>query len=290
MRGGRFGRSLSMKPGGCELTRFSKVALMACTVAIAAVSGGCGNGGSGATPITDANTLITQSAYSIQNVKTIHIEVTMDGSVNTSALGASSLGASGSVKLDGTTLTGDMDVQNQAVHMTMSMPTLMGLTADIIEVDGATYTKMSLTGDKYTKSSTSDLGVTVGTPAPSASPDLSKAVTELKSALDGAGVTATIKGTDKVDGRDAYHVTLSVPIAKINSMIADQGGSTFAGMTLDTASFDYWAYKDTLNPAKMEIKGTSAALGRIDLVLTLTKYDAKVTITAPPADQIQTTP
>jgi hypothetical protein len=49
-------------------------------------------------------------------------------------------------------------------------------------------------------------------------------------------------------------------------------------------------YKDTVQPAKIEIKGTSAKLGNIDLVLTLTKYDAVVTITAPPAGQVQTAP
>lgn len=261
---------------------------MAGAFAVAVVVAGCGNGGSpAASPITDANVLITQSALSLQNVKSIHFDVTVDGSVSSSALGASSLGTSGSIKLDGTTLSGDMDIQSQAYHITMSMPTLMGMTADIIQVGGSMYTKISLTGDKYTKTAATDLGA-VASVGPAASLDISKEVSDFKTSLEGAGAVATMKGSDTVDGRDSYHASVSVPIATINNMIATQGGSTFAGMTLDSASLDYWAYKDTLQPAKMEIKGTSAALGNVDLVITLTKYDAKVQIAAPPADQIQT--
>jgi hypothetical protein len=264
---------------------------MAGAILTAMVATGCGIGGSpAASPITDANALITQSVLSLQTVKSIHVEVTMAGSVNASALGAGGIGSSGSIKLDGTTVSGDVDVKGQAYHMTLSMPTMLGLTAEIIQVDGSTYTRMSLTGDKYSKASAANLGVVAASVGPSGSPDFSKEVDDLKTSLEGAGAKATIEGSDTVAGRDSYHASISLPMATINNLIATQGGTTLAGVTVDSASFEYWVYKDTVQPAKIEIKGTSAKLGNIDLVLTLTKYDAVVTITAPPAGQVQTAP
>jgi hypothetical protein len=52
-------------------------------------------------------------------------------------------------------------------------------------------------------------------------------------------------------------------------------------MQLDSATFDYWVYKDSLLPAKMTIAGSAATLGNLNLVLTLTDYDKAVTINAP---------
>lgn len=268
--------------GGYELNRFSKSAL-ALSAVLAVVAVGCG-GGATSSPITDSSTLITQSALSLSGATTLHLEATMSGSLNAGALG-SGTGLSGSIKLDGATMSGDLDVRSQAVHLNVSVPTLFGLAVDMIQVDGYQYVKLSTSGDKYTKSNASSLPI--GTPAPSASLDMTKTVAQLKDALTTSGVTATIKGTEKVDGRDAYRVALEMPISKINDLIAAQGGSSVAGMTLDSASLDYWVYKDTTQPAKVELKGASSQLGNIDLVLTLTKYGDAVKIVAPSADQIQ---
>ena len=271
------------------MTRFSKYAVPFCAVLIAVVVGGCGKAGGSPTPspISDPSTLITQSGLAVTSVQTIHFEMTLDGSIKTAALGSSAAGLGGSIKLNGATISGDLDIAHQAYHLNMSMPSLMGLTADVIQVDGSQYTKVSLQSDKYTKSKGADFGA-VASAAPVASADVAKTITQIKSALDSAGVTATISGTEKVDGRDAYRLSVSMPVAKINSLLEAAVGSAASGITIDSASLDYWVYKDTLQPAKMELSGTSAAVGNIDLVLTLTKYNEKVTIVAPSADQIQT--
>ena len=91
---------------------------------------------------------------------------------------------------------------------------------------------------------------------------------------------------DQVGGRDAYHVTVSVPTSYINQQLTALG-STTGGATLDSASLDYWVYTDSLYPAKAEIKAASATIGSIDVTVTLTKYNEPVTITAPPASEIQ---
>src|SRR5664280_2486500 len=191
----------------------------------------------------------------------------------------------GSIKLDGTTVSGDVDIQKRNLRISASVPTILGLTADIIQVDGYQYTKISLSGTKYTKSKASDTPL-LATAAPGATLDISSTVDSLKSQLDAAGSTATLLGRDQVGGRDAYHVTVSVPTSYINQQLTALG-STTGGATLDSASLDYWVYTDSLYPAKAEIKAASATIGSIDVTVTLTKYNEPVTITAPPASEIQ---
>ncbi len=256
-------------------------------LALAVVGCGSSSGTPTAAPVSDPNEIITRSATGLTAVQTVHFGVAVSGSVNTSALGSSgsALGLSGSLKLDGTTVSGDIDIQKRAFHVAASMPTLLGLTADIIQVDGFQYTKISLVGTKYTKSPATTLPIP--TAAPSASLDISSTVASLKSSLTAAGVTATLVGREQVDGRDAYHVSISLPKDLINQQIGALVGSTTSGISIDSLSLNYWVYVDSLNPAKMELKASSATVGNLTVTLTLTKYNQPVTIKAPADSEIQ---
>jgi len=251
-------------------------------VALASIvmAGGCSS--SGAPSISDPNEVITKSVIALPAVKSVHLKLEVSGKVNTGALGGSSSGLSGNIDLAGTTLEGDLDVVKQAVDVKFAVPGLLGTTGEIIVVDGNMYTKISLSGDKFSKSKLSDtVPVSIPSPGAVASADPSAAVASLTKALDDAGAKATLQADDKVNGKDAYHVSVSIPVDKINALLAADGGSTTAGMQLDSATFDYWVYKDSLLPAKMTIAGSAATLGNLNLVLTLTDYDKAVTINAP---------
>jgi hypothetical protein len=275
------------------VTRLSRLALLSCAVALAVSAAACNRssegGGSKATPISDPELAITASLTGLTDVKTFHIDATLNGSINVAKiaeLSGTTFPGITTLSLQGTTLTADVDITKQAVKLTISLPTLMGMKVEVVQVDGYTYTKNSLTDTKWTKTESSGV-LPISTPSPGETLDLDKAVNELKSSLEDANMTATMIGTEKVDGRDAYHIAISIPLDTINQYIATEGGSTMAGITVDSASFDYWVYKDTVRPAKLEIAGTSAALGSIDLVVTFTKYDESVTIEAPPASEIK---
>ena len=60
-------------------------------------------------------------------------------------------------------------------------------------------------------------------------------------------------------------------------------------MKIDSASLDAWIYKDSSRLAKVEFTGASSAIGNIDFVLTITNYDAPVTIAAPAASEVNAT-
>jgi hypothetical protein len=273
------------------VSRIPRLVVLACAALAAAGAcgssgGGGGGGGGNATPISDPAVIITQSASSLQGVTSFHLKATVNGTVNIGKimeLTGSSSPLGGSISLQGTTLEGDFDMTHQAYHMTLSMPTFLGLTADIIQVDGYQYTKTSLSGDKYTKSEASTPLLSA---APSATPDIADQVQELKRSLDDMGATATLVGKEQVDGKDAYHVKISIPVDKINEAIASAAPSA-AGITVESLSIDYWVFSGDLRPAKGVVNVSSAALGNVDATVTLTKYNQSVNIQAPPANMVQ---
>ena len=262
--------------------RFSGVLL-----ALAVVGCGGSSGTPTAPPVTDPNQIIALSATGMAAVQTVHFEAAVSGSVNIGALGSSgsALGLSGPLKLDSTTASGDFDIQKRAFHIAASMPVLLSLSADIIQVDGFQYTKISLVGPKYTKSPASTLPI--ASAAPNATLDLASTVTSLQSSLTASGAKATLVGHDQVDGRDAYHVTVSVPTDLINQEVGALGGAAASGVAIDSVTVDYWVYVDSLNPAKLELKANSATVGNLTVTLILTRYNQPVSIKAPADSEIE---
>jgi hypothetical protein len=255
-------------------------------------AGACGGNSGTPTPppITDPSEVITKSVAVVPAVKSLHLKLEVSGKVNTGALtGGSSggLGLSGNFDLSGTTVEGDVDVTKVATDLKFAVPGVLGLTGEAIVVDGNLYYKTSLTGDKFTQSKLSDtVPVSIPSPGALASADITSGIASLRKSLDDAGAKATLLADDQVNGKDAYHVSISVPVDKINAMLA-QSGSATAGLTLDSASVDYWAYKDSLLPAKISIVGSAGTLGNLSLTLTLTDYGKSVTVTAPAASDIK---
>jgi hypothetical protein len=266
---------------------FSRIRPVLGLLAVAAiVAAGCGGskGTPTAPPISDPNEIVTKSVVNLQNVKTFHVKVEVSGKVSLAALGMGS-GLSGNIDLAGTTVEGDVDVANCAYDLKINLPGLLGMTGEIIGLDGSQYMRISLQGDKFTKSS---MECPISTPEPGASPtSVESMVAEFRKSLEDQGASATLKGDEKVEGQDAYHVSISIPIDKLNQAIASEGGSTAAGITLDSATLDYWVYKASVLPGQLHVAGSVSSAGSLDVVATFTNYDAKVTIKAPDASQVQ---
>jgi hypothetical protein len=189
------------------------------------------------------------------------------------------------LKLDGTTVSGDVDVANKAADIKLSATALGGLTGEVIVVGGNLYYKTSLTGDKYIMTPLSDANL----PIPSSSPEaiasltLPDAITQFQSEMSSAGVSVTLVGQDTIGGLATDHFSLTLPLDKINSLLAGQG----AGMSLTSASTDFWLYTSDLSLAQVVVKGDAGSTGNLTLTLTVTNYNQPVTIAAPPASQVQ---
>jgi hypothetical protein len=260
---------------------------------------------SGAVNPNDPSSIITQALANQNTPKSFHIKFTVSGTILASFLkstGDKSLGAiTSDIKLDGTSIEGDVDIANSAAHIAAAVPAIpsMGnvpITADVILAGGSLYYKASLLGPKYTKTDLSSLGsltggLPVSVPTPGASPlaGMQDQLAQIRQQLDAAGAKATLVGVEQVGGKDAYHINISVPLDLINSQIAAAAASASppVSVKIDSASVDFWVYKDSYLPAQFELKGASSTIGSIDVAFTITNYDVPVTIAAPPASEVQ---
>ena len=259
-------------------------------------------GASAAVNPNDPSSIISQVLSSGQSTTSFHIKIEVTGTIKAAALksAAGSAGSAGSaptgdLKLDGTAIEGDVDVANQAAHLSLTVPPIamlgnVPLTGDLIAKDSLLYYKVSLLGPKYTKmdlgSLKNSLPVTVPSAGPSAVAGMADQIAQLRQQLDAAGVKATLVGVEQIGSKDAYHISISVPLDKINTEIAAAAASEAPGMKIDSASVDVWTYKDSYQLAKIQIAGASSSLGNLGMTITITNYGAPVTVTAPAASDI----
>ena len=267
-----------------------------------APAGGSGAPTSAASAVTpnDPSSIITAALSGEAAIKSFHIKIEVSGTISQAALASAGgvgagVGAKGDLKLDGSVVEGDVDLANSAAHLTLALPSVP-VSGDVVLVGGNLYYKMSLLGPKYTKMSLSSLSslsgslpVAVPTADASAAAGLTDQLNQLRAAMDQAGVTATLVGVEQIGGQDAYHINVSIPLDKLNAQIAAAAASNSPGMKIDSASLDAWIYKDSSRLAKVEFTGASSAIGNIDFVLTITNYDAPVTIAAPAASEVNAT-
>jgi hypothetical protein len=122
-------------------------------------------------------------------------------------------------------------------------------------------------------------------PAPDGKLSIVNELKALEARLDSSGATETLSGRETVDGRDVYHLVVTVPDSVLNSEISAAGPGA-SGLGLVLAPVDCWVYVDTLQPARIRLQASSAAMGNLDLSVILTRYGESVTISAPAADQV----
>ncbi len=240
-------------------------ALPALLVVAALVLGACGAGS--APPITDPKEIITKSVEAIQKAKTVHLEVTVEGTLTADLIGS---GQTSEMSLAGTSLTADLDLANNNAHISAAVPAFLGLTADIIVIGADTYTKISLAGDKYEKSTT-----TPGDPT-----DPATAIKEVADFLDKPEVAPIKKDDASCGSRSCYQVVISLSADDLKTLLPDQdvGDATVVATIL--------VKKDTLNPASATVTITGTTVGDITVTVVMSDWNKSLTITAPPADQV----
>lgn len=257
--------------------------------------------------LSDPNSLITQLINGGPAVTSFHINIAVTGTIKAAALSSAAGSAggilTGDLKLDGTTIDGDVDVANQAAHISLNVPPLaalgnLPLTGDLILKDNVLYYQVSLLGTKYTEMDLSSLGASLGslastlpvavpTPGASALAGVADEVAQVRQQLQAAGFAAKLVGVEQVDGKNAYHISISLPLDAINSDIAAAAASAAPGMKLDSASVDIWTYTDNYQLAKIQIQGASSTVGSLGITVTITNYGVPVTIAAPSASEIE---
>ena len=227
--------------------------------------------------LTDPKEILTKSVTSVKDVKSFHFKADVSGQLKIDLTGQGSAG--GALDLQGTTAEGDLDIANKKAKLTFGAPALFGVTGELIQIGNDTYTKVSLLGDKYQKttSEAGDVGEVAGDPQ--------KAIQELQDFLNKPGIAPTKLPDEKCGDKDCYHVSLNLTADQLGDSIGGALGGSAAPE--GSGTLDLWVQKDNLRPAKLSVVVDAGDMGKITVNVAFTNYDASVSISEPPADQVQ---
>lgn len=235
---------------------------------------------SAAPALTDPKEIVTAAVRTAQSAKTVHVDATLDGSITADMSGSGSAGAA--ISLAGSTAAADVDLTAGNAHATFAVPALLGLSGELVQVDGTTYFKSTLTGDKFQSQKTAD--------------SLPANPTDSKSLVDAIGEALSQPGVNPVKGDDVacgstqcYTVKIELTPDEINSLGGNGAVASQLPIDLGTASLTLTVRveKDTNRLAGLAASASMGDQGSLTFDLTFSKWDQSVSISAPPADQVQ---
>jgi len=265
------------------MTRVAPASIAAIGIVAAVLFGACQS----APPatLTDPREILAAAVTATTAASTVRIDGSADGTVGLELVGFETPSA---VELTGTTFSADLDLENGDVRATFSAPGLLGLTGEIIVVEGTTYLKTTLTGARYRS-----------TPAGADVPEPSGAVRA--SILEGlTGLLARpeldpVKAEDVACGNaTCYRVEISLSPADLAALGAgDLEAPTglpipipLPDLTAATVDLTVLVAQDTTRLAGITANTDLGANGAAAVDLTFSKWDEPVSISPPPPDQV----
>jgi hypothetical protein len=241
----------------------------------------CGGAGPTPTPELDARAIITKGMAATGQLKSFHLELTANGKVNVPELGSNGL------NLKGSTLDGDIDIVGKKAAIHFAVPPLLGLEGDVVVIDGTSYVKTTLTGEKWMKASAD------GGASPSAVPDPKQTIDDIAAFLDKDGVEAKKLDDAACGDRSCYQVELTIPTALIEDAAASAGPMASAAPSGEVSQIlgDQLVVDLAFDREKLYLSSATTSIdskesGSLTLELALSKFDESTSISAPPADQV----
>lgn len=252
--------------------RLALTAAFIMSIAIAACQGAA------AVPaLTDPTEILAKSVEALAKAKSVHFDVAVTGTFNADVMGT---GTESEFKLDGTTANGDLDVAGKKFRAAFSVPALLGLSGELIQIGQTSYVKSSLTGTKYQKSTSTDVPVDEVT-------DPAKGVAELRKVLEMPGISPTKVADAKCgDNKDCYQVEIDLTGEELAALASD-APDVPTDLSEGSLKVTFGVEKDTLRMSKIVVAVSAGAQGSVDLTVNMTKWDEAVTISEPPADQVE---
>ncbi len=217
--------------------------------------------------------------------KTVRIDGTADGTIG---LDLAASQAPAAFELTGTTFSADLDLENGDVRATFSAPALLGLTGEVILVDGTAYLKSTLTGALYREL---PIGAEIPQPSAAARANMLEEITRLlaRQELD------PVKAEDVAcGGTTCYQVEIALSPEDLAALgAADlEPVDVFAvpiplpDLAKATVDLTVLVTKDTNRLAGVTADADMGANGAAVVELTFSKWDEPVSISAPPPDQV----
>jgi hypothetical protein len=232
--------------------------------------------------LTDPTEIITASLALAQAAKSFHVDVTVDGSITADLTGTGGQGTS--LPLTGTVAEADVDVANKKAHATFAIPAFLNFNGEVIQIGNVSYLKSSLGGPKFEASDSTDS-------LPIDPTDPSGAFDEIREFLAADGVDPVKDGDVDCGERTCYSVTIELTPKEIAAL---GGAAVPADLPIDigaaSVNLNVRVDKDTHELAGLTAVTSLGEQGSVTAVLTFSKWDAAMSISAPPADQIERSP
>jgi hypothetical protein len=245
-------------------------------VAIAGTGGG----------LTDPAEILTQGVQATSDADSLHVALTGEGSVQDRDSGAP-------VPLDGVSFSGDLDLANEAAHLTFALPMLFGMSGEVIAIGEDMYLLTEMAGDQWLHFTSDPADEEETTDEPPTDEEIAAKIDELL-ATDGVGLS---KLGDQPCGEDTcYHLQLSISAEAMAAHggempdVGGVGGDELGGL-VPQPEFTGPVVVDLLFQQDglwlREVSATSEGdAGEATMSLELSDYNASFDISAPPADQV----
>ena len=222
----------------------------------------------------------------MSTAKSVRIDGSADGTIELAIVG---FGAPSAFELTGTAFSADLDITGGDTRATFSAPGLLGLTGEVIALDGTSYLKTNLTGSLYQV----QRSMAAGVPEPSGA----VRATILKDVIDllARPELQPVKADDLACGSTTcYQVQIALSPADLAALGA---GSLQApdilpvpiplpDLATATVDLTILVAKDTNRLAGVTADANLRANGAAAVDLTFSKWDEAVSISPPPPDQV----
>jgi hypothetical protein len=265
------------------LSRAGAAALVATLVASLAVAA-C-QSAPAPSDLQDPRAILAAAATTTASAKSVRIDATADGTVALDLLG---IGTASTIDLAGTTASADLDLAGGNARTTFSSPGLLGLTGELIVVDGTSYFKSTLTGALY---QVQPLGAGIPAPSGGASATILGDLTDL---LANPTLRPVMNEDEPCGNTTCYRVDITLTPADLTALGAGDLQAP-AGLPvpiqlpdLTTATVDLRVLvaKDTTRLASLRAEVDLGQAGAPVVELTFSKWDEAVSISVPPPDQL----
>ena len=259
----------------CPVLARTKRSLLVAMALVGLVAAACGGP---ATPaLTDPKLILQAGISGLQVARTFHLDGTATGRIVLGLGGAAGSGSGAPIVLDGSTITGDGDLAGKRASLSVAIPALFNVTADVVAVDGAVYARMPLFGSGgWTRE------------APTGS--VFGALSDPAALLDGVvaflgqpGVAPRTLSNERCDDADCYAVALTIPASQVVlGAGASPGTGLPRGLVLGDIAVTVLVRVDAPTLAKLSFDVPLGAGGTVNVGLSFSKLGDPVTITAPP--------
>ena len=257
----------------CRALARAPRALGAAVVLLGLVAEACG--GQATPALSDPKQILEAGISGLQAAGTFHVDGTATGTLVLRLAGAAGTGSGAPIALDGSTITGDADLVQKRASLSLAVPAVLNVRADVVAIDGVVYARVPLFGSAGW-SRQAGTGPIFGLLA-----DPPALLDGLGAFLNRPGVAPRTLSNERCDDADCYAIAFTVPAAQVFTG-ASPGAGLPGGLVLGDVAVTALVRTDAPRLVKLSLDVPLGAGGTINVALSLSGIGDPVTITAPP--------